>query len=139
MRKYAVIKIPGGKEIKFEAGQYTAFENLVNAINIAIHDPHTPLFFNDGGAWDILMEELNETKGYHTYGVIKVYIPEDTHPSEYKKIARENIASLKIGVVELIEKTYTVQLLRIGTYVESVPSNGHKYDTDGNLKPGYKD
>ena len=138
MATYIIIKIPGGKEIKYDWGQYEAFDKLVTAVNITLTNPDNEIQIHDGSPWDEVIEKLNQTKGFHVYGIIHVHFPPELDQNEYISFARKHLETLKVGAIELLAKTYTVQLLRLGTYIENVKSNGHMYDAEGNLKEGYK-
>lgn len=112
-----IFHVPGGKELKYEFGNTETFLKIIEVAQSALQSPDVQLWpFDSFTSKDEMIETLiAANKGYNTYLKAIVSIPADADPATNDEILK---ASLKerskiFGYVDVLEKTYSMQLLSI--------------------------
>lgn len=114
-----VFHVANGNQYKWDFGKYEVEGKLITAALDAVKDPETPfLIMESFESTEYLLDHLLQIqKGVNTYGIVAVTIPDDIDVNPDNPVIREKFQEKgsDVNFFEMIEKTYSVQLLRFRT------------------------
>jgi hypothetical protein len=116
MKNAIIIKLFGGRDMEYKDGAQENFDRFENNLRTNVADRTAVIVFNDG-TFDLEEHRklLATTKGFTTYVLYKFRQPvEITESDEFWHLL--DALTLQKNWPELIEKTYTYQLVEMLYY-----------------------
>jgi len=114
-----VFHVSNDKSLRWDFGKYEVEPRLIYAAQKAAKDPETKIWEkNVFESSEVMLEALQaESKGFNTYGIVRIYFSEPVDPESFEEKARKqlDIATADINTFTRVDHTYNIQIFHFAT------------------------